>query len=58
MGSLADVIQDDSKRRAVIDDCVRLLDAEVSDKRGLRGMAVKTAFKAVKGVQPVWHWCL
>ncbi len=52
MGSLADVIQDDSKRRAVIDDCVRLLDAEVSDKRGLRGMAVKTAFKAVKGVRP------
>jgi len=52
MGSLAEVVQDDTKRRTVVDDCVGLLDAEVSDKRGLKGLAVKAAFKAVKGVRP------
>jgi hypothetical protein len=52
MGSLAEVVTEDAKRRAVVDDCTRLLDAEVSDKRGLKGMAVKAAFKAVKGVRP------
>ena len=52
MGSLAEVVQDDSKRRTVVDDCTRLLDAEVADKRGIKGMAVKAAFKAVKGVRP------
>ena len=52
MGALAEVIKEDSKRRAVVDDCARLLDAEVADKRGLKGMAVKAAFKAVKGVKP------
>jgi hypothetical protein len=52
MGSLAEVVTDDGRRRAVVDDCARLLDAEVSDKRGIKGMAVKAAFKAVKGVRP------
>ena len=52
MGSLSTVVTDDTKRRAVVDDCARLLDAEVSDKRGLKGVAVKAAFKAVKGVSP------
>jgi hypothetical protein len=52
MGALAEVIQDDAKRRAVVDDCTRLLDAEVSGKRGIKGVAVKAAFKAVKGVRP------
>ena len=52
MGSLAEAIQEDAKRRAVIDDCTRLLDAEVADKRGISGLAVKAAFKAVKGVRP------
>lgn len=52
MGSLSTVVADDTKRRAVVDDCARLLDAEVSDKRGIKGVAVKAAFKAVKGVSP------
>jgi hypothetical protein len=52
MGSLNEVIQDKTKRRAVVDDCVRMLDAEVKDKRGVSGLAVKAAFKAVKSVNP------
>jgi len=52
MSSLSEVVQDDAKRRAVIDDCARLLDAEVASKRGITGFAVKAAFKAVKSVRP------
>jgi hypothetical protein len=52
MGSLAEVVTDDAKRRAVVDDCTRMLDAEVGDKRGLKGVAIKAAFRAVKGVRP------
>jgi hypothetical protein len=52
VGSLTNAIADDSKRRTVVDDCVRLLDAEVAEKRGVSGLAVKAAFKAVKSVRP------
>jgi hypothetical protein len=31
---------------------MRVLDAEVDDKSGLSGIAVKTAYKVVKGVSP------
>lgn len=52
MGSLSATIADSTKRSAVLDDCVRLIDAEVADKRGLTGMAVKGAFKSVKSLKP------
>jgi len=46
------LITDDSKRRVLIDDCVRLIDSEVSRKRGFSGIAVKAGFKVVKSVKP------
>ena len=52
MPSLKDQAADPAKRRAIIDDAAQLLDAEVAEKRGLSGLAVKAAFKAVKGVSP------
>ena len=52
MGSLVDTIRDPAKRSAVLDDCVLLIDAEVAAKRGLTGIAVKTAFKSVKSISP------
>ncbi len=52
MGSLVDTVKDPSKRAAVLDSCVRLIDAEVASKRGLTGVAVKAAFKSVKGLRP------
>lgn len=52
MGSLVATIQDDSRRRAVVDDCVNLIEAEVGSKRGISGMGIKTAYKAVKGLRP------
>lgn len=40
------------KRNALVDDALQVLDLEVKDKSGLSGVAVKTAFKVVKGIQP------
>jgi hypothetical protein len=40
------------KRHQVVDDAVKVLDAEVSDKGGLGGLAIKAAFSVVKGIKP------
>ena len=39
-------------RNKVIDHSLRVLDAEVADKRGIGGIAVKTGYKVVNGIQP------
>jgi len=52
MGSLIEATKDDTRRRAVIDDCVILIDAEVADKKGLSGGIVRTAFGSVKRFKP------
>ncbi len=52
MGALTDVIADETRRRAVCDDGVEAIKAEVKSKRGLTGVAVKAGFKAVQGVKP------
>ena len=52
MGALSDVIKDPARRRAIIDDGVRVIDAEVSRKGGLSGLALKAGFAVVKGVKP------
>jgi hypothetical protein len=52
MGVLTDLLKDQSKRRGIVDDGVAVIDAEVADKRGLSGMAVKAGYKAVKRIKP------
>ena len=52
MGSLVETIKDDTRRRAVVDDCVTLLEAEVASKRGISGVAIKGGFKTVKKMRP------
>lgn len=52
MPTLTEVIADPQKRRAVVDDGVSVIEAEVADKSGLSGMAIKTAFAAVKRIKP------
>lgn len=52
MAELEAVLTDESKRAQVVDDCLRLVDEEVADKKGLSGMALKTGYKAVKGFRP------
>ena len=52
MKTLNDVLKDESKLTAIIEDCCRLVDDEVSGKRGISGMAIKTGYKVVQGVRP------
>ena len=52
MASLIELAKDPAKRKSIVDDAATLLDAEVADKRGFSGKAVKLAFRAVKGVSP------
>lgn len=50
--SLLDALTDSTKREAVVDDCMDLINSEVSDKGGLSGMAIKGGYKAVNGIKP------
>lgn len=50
--SLLHQMQAPGKRQALISDAEKVLDQEVADKSGLSGMAIKTAFKVVKGIRP------
>lgn len=52
MATLLELLGTPPKRAAVIDDALRVLDAEVDDKSGLSGIAIKTAFKLVRGISP------
>ena len=52
MTTLQDVLSDKSKRRDLIADCVVVIDEEVKSKGGLSGVAIKGAYRLVKGVKP------
>lgn len=52
MSTLQELLGSAAKRGAVVDDALRVLDAEVDDKGGFSGIAVKTAYKLVKGISP------
>lgn len=49
---LSDVLKDDAKKNAIVNDCCTLLDEEVASKGGLSGLAVKAGYSAVKGIKP------
>ncbi len=52
MGSLVDVLTGEDKKKDVIKDCVDLIDAEVKDKTGISGLAIKAGYSTVKGIRP------
>jgi hypothetical protein len=52
MGSLIEAVQDQVKRPLIIQDCEQMINQEVADKRGLTGVAVKAAFKAIRKFKP------
>ena len=52
MPSLVEALTAESKKSAVVDDAVALIDAEVSDKGGLGGFAIKAGYKTVQGIKP------
>ena len=52
MPNLTEALTADSKRSAVADDCMALIDAEVQDKGGFSGFAIKAGYKTVQGIKP------
>jgi hypothetical protein len=52
MPSLREQLGSGDKRAAVVADACQVLDAEVADKGGLSGIAIKGAYKIVQGVRP------
>lgn len=52
VAALSESLLDDAKRTAFLADAVEVLDAEVSDKGGASGLAVKGSYAAVKKISP------
>jgi hypothetical protein len=52
LATLVEILGDPSKKQAVVDDGVALIEREVEAKGGLSGMAIKGGFKTVKALQP------
>lgn len=52
MADLKSILTEPSRRQAVVRDAEQLLDSEVAAKSGLSGLAIKGAFKLVKGIRP------
>ncbi|MBN2195564.1 MAG: hypothetical protein JW751_22280 [Polyangiaceae bacterium] len=52
MATLREKLSTGTKRQAVVDDALLVLDQEVADKSGLTGIAIKAAYAMVKGVKP------
>ncbi|NUP13288.1 MAG: hypothetical protein HOW73_45190 [Polyangiaceae bacterium] len=49
---LAEALKDDTKKTAIIDDAIKLVDDEVASKSGISGFAVKKGYDAVKSIKP------
>ncbi|ORI23970.1 hypothetical protein [Rhodococcus sp. 1168] len=52
VAALKESLLDESKRDVLLHDVLALIDAEVSDKKGASGLAVKGGYGAVKKVGP------
>jgi hypothetical protein len=52
MGTLREKLGNSGSREKVIEDGIKMIDAEVSDKGGLGGLAIKGAYAMVKGIAP------
>jgi hypothetical protein len=50
--SLVEALADEARKKDVIRDCCDLIDAEVKDKGGISGLAIKAGYGAVKGIKP------
>lgn len=52
MGIVKDVLLQEEKRPIVIEDCAKLVDAEVAAKRGVTGVMIKGGYRAFKAIKP------
>lgn len=51
---LSDLIKDSAVHASIAEDCDQLINSHVSQKSGVSGMALKTAYRVVKGVGPTY----
>lgn len=49
---LSDGLSNPNKKTMVVADCCTMIDEQVASKKGLSGIAVKTAYSAMKGIRP------
>jgi hypothetical protein len=49
---LSDGLLNPTKKAMVIDDCCNMIEGQLASKSGISGIALKTAFAALKGVKP------
>lgn len=52
MPSLKELAKDAEKRKEVVGDACQVLEAEVADKSGLSGVAIKAGYKLVQSIKP------
>lgn len=52
MGTLRELASEPTKRKQLIEQALKAVDAEVADKSGFSGMALKAAYAMAKGVAP------
>ena len=52
MASLVEALTDESNKKIIVKDCCELIDAEVKDKGGISGLAIKAGYGTVKGIKP------
>src|SRR3954468_15890082 len=50
--SLVEALTDEAKKKDIVRDCCDLIDAEVKDKGGISGLAIKAGYGTVKGIKP------
>lgn len=52
MGTLSELVSEPGKRKQLIDEALKVVDLEVSEKTGFGGMAIKAAYAMAKGIAP------
>jgi len=50
--NLRDQVKDEETQVSIAADCAQLMDKQVAAKTGISGLALKTAYKALKGIGP------
>jgi hypothetical protein len=52
MGTLREKVSDPATRQRTLEEGIKTIDAEVADRSGFGGMALKAAYAMVKGIAP------
>jgi len=52
MSTLREIFASEDRKAVIVRDCCDVLDAEVAEKTGVSGIAVKAGYRTVKGFKP------